>query len=350
MNGGKGEGDVSCPPGIQHITVALLTVLMQPNAGHSMGNNWPMFRLAAAWLIVLGGSTTLVSGVAADDAQVDISIVATNCERMPTTFPFEGGDCTPAVGAVIVVTATDGLLIGTCVAQVLEPESVIASCSVTVTKGSIVTVTEDVTSLQAGFTPTEHSQVFEAPAVEPDGVSGGPVFVNLPSGEDTLTVPRPTIPPMASGIKLPAPTMIGAPGDYWTQYVGEDHFWWTVGDTNYIASPHPNYAKLPLGVWVVVELTMGTEDSWNISEFPYDGFALEDESGNVFLPNFEATTAYCQVYCSRHIENQNFTNYVGMQFNQALVFDVPPLSNESAGAPISLRTLDGKVQVLLLPP
>lgn len=90
--------------------------LMRPNAEHPMCNeNWSMLRMVVAWLMALGGSTTLVATVTAEDATAELSIVATNCERMPIAFPFEGGGCSPASDAVIVVTDSAGSLIGTCI-------------------------------------------------------------------------------------------------------------------------------------------------------------------------------------------------------------------------------------------
>lgn len=77
--------------------------------------NWPMLRMVVAWLVALGGYTAIVASVTADDATAELSVVATNCERMPIAFPFEGGGCSPASGAVIVVTDSAGSLIGTCI-------------------------------------------------------------------------------------------------------------------------------------------------------------------------------------------------------------------------------------------
>lgn len=113
--------------------------------------------------------------------QFNLDIVTTNCLQMPTSFPFQGGDCVPATGAVIVVTSTDGSLIGTCIAEMGAPDSVIAGCSVSVPFGTEVVVTEDPATITTGFAPTNNPQTFEVPASPPDGSFGGPVFINLPA-------------------------------------------------------------------------------------------------------------------------------------------------------------------------
>lgn len=121
----------------------------------------------------------------------ELGIVAATCEREPTSFPFQGGDCVPTEGAVIVVTTLDGNLIGTCVAEVATSSDVIAGCSVSVPFGSTVVVTEDVTGLPIGYTPTNNPQMFDVPTSLPDGVIGGPVFLNLPVGNTGAALDEP---------------------------------------------------------------------------------------------------------------------------------------------------------------
>lgn len=118
---------------------------------------------------------------AIDDEWFDLSIIATNCEQMPTDFPFQGGGCVPATGAVIVVTSLHGSLVGTCITDVEAPGSVVSSCTVPVRYGDQVLVTEDPATIQSEFTPTNNPQTFEAPILPPDGPFGGPVFINLPA-------------------------------------------------------------------------------------------------------------------------------------------------------------------------
>ncbi len=137
--------------------------------------------LVLALLLALSGAgTTAARGQEADEA-FDLAIVAANCEREPTSFPFQGGDCVPAEGAQIVVTTPGGELVGTCVAKTTELSALVASCAITVPYGSTLIITEDIASLPAGYAPTHNPQRFDVPFEPPDGVFGGPVFLNLPN-------------------------------------------------------------------------------------------------------------------------------------------------------------------------
>jgi hypothetical protein len=109
----------------------------------------------------------------------ELAIVVANCEQLPTAFPFQGGGCVPAEGTVIVVTTMSGQVLGTCIAEATSPET--ATCTVSVPVGGTVIVTEDVGTIPPGYAPTMNPQSFEVPATEPDGVFGGPVFLNLPA-------------------------------------------------------------------------------------------------------------------------------------------------------------------------
>ena len=118
-----------------------------------------------------------------DEPTYELGMVAANCERMPTAFPFQGGDCVPAIGTVIVVTTLEGTLVGTCIAKASAPGDVVAGCSVPVPLGSSVVVTEDTASLTSGYMPTQNPQRFDMPSAPPDGAFGGPVFLNLPTND-----------------------------------------------------------------------------------------------------------------------------------------------------------------------
>ena len=110
----------------------------------------------------------------------EFGIVAANCQREPASFPFQGGDCVPVEGAVIVVTASSGELIGTCIAGAADSDVVMAGCTVRVAFGSMIVVGEDLSTLPAGNAPTYDPQAFEVPAEPPNRAFGGPMFVNLP--------------------------------------------------------------------------------------------------------------------------------------------------------------------------
>lgn len=149
--------------------------------------------------------------VLAADNGFSLPIVAANCQRLPTTFPFEGGDCVPAEGAVIVVTTENGELIGTCTATAEEgSEAKVATCSVNVPFGSTVIVTEDVTVISPEFAPETNAQRWPIPDGPPEGAFGGPVFINLPvansgapSDEQGTTTPTPTLQPTYSACTAP---------------------------------------------------------------------------------------------------------------------------------------------------
>jgi len=136
----------------------------------------------ALLLALMGTAAPPVGGMQESEDTFALGIVAANCEREPTAFPFQGGDCVPAEGAVIVVTTSNGELVGTCVAEATEPEAVVAGCAIPVPYGSALVVTEDVATIPPGYAPTSNPQPFEVPATPPDGVFGGPVFLNLPNG------------------------------------------------------------------------------------------------------------------------------------------------------------------------
>ena len=166
--------------------------------------------LVVSWVRLLIGPP---SPVAAEDS-FTLSNVAAICERTPTAFPFQGGDCVPAEGAVIVVTTDVGTLVGTCIAVPEEAGSLIASCSVDVPFGTVVLVTEDVATITPGYAPESNPQRFEVPSGPPDGPFGGPVFVNLPLTDDgtpDAVVPTPTHTPTSlssacDADPLPTPT------------------------------------------------------------------------------------------------------------------------------------------------
>lgn len=121
------------------------------------------------------------------EGDYELGIVAANCERKPTSYPFQGGDCVPAEGTVIVVTTSGGDLIGTCIAAATDLDAPVAGCSILVPFGSTVTVTEDMTTVPPGYAPTNNPQVFDVPTGPPDGAIGGPVFLNLQTANTETT-------------------------------------------------------------------------------------------------------------------------------------------------------------------
>ncbi len=315
--------------------------------------------LGIAFLFVLSGTTGTVTVTAQDGgSSFDLAIVAANCEHMPTAFPFQGGGCNPANGAVIVVTTNDGNLIGTCIAQSAKSDAVIASCSVAVPFNSSIVVTEDVRSIIVGYAPAMNPQTIEIGASPPEGDFAGPVFLNLPtspSGSANLSDPAVgavatnTPEPLASGVTLPPPIMAGNLGDIWMLHVNQNTFFWAATKYGWIAKPSPRYVAQPRGAWFVVLLDVGTHDSFVTETFPYEAFALTDQAGNVYLPNFIATAAYCESYCDMDIQHQSFDGWRDHTFHQALVFDIPLTIGKDAadGLGLTLRSLDGLVAVSL---
>lgn len=313
--------------------------------------------LCIAFLFALSGTTGIVT---AQDvgSSFNLAIVVANCERMPTGFPFQGGDCVPSEGTVIVITTPEGGIIGTCIAEAANPNDLTAGCSVPVPPGSTVVVTEDVTKVPHGYAPTLNPQTFDVPASPPEGEFGGPVFLNLPtspSGSATRSatavgaVVTNTPEPLASGITLPPPIMAGNLGDRWTLHVNQNTFFWAGTKYGWIAKPSPRYVAQPRGAWFVVLLDVGTHDSFITETFPYDAFALTDQAGNVYLPNLTATAAYCESYCDMDIQHQSFDGWRDHTFHQALVFDIPLQNGNYAtdGLGLTLRSLDGLVAVSL---
>lgn len=132
--------------------------------------------------IVLLPCTLQVATVAAFQASsFDLGIIAVTCERQPTGYLFQGGDCVPAQGAVIVITTHDGALVGTCIAQPPTSAANTASCTISVPFGSSIIVTEDAASIHPGYKPVHNAIAFDIPASPPDGEFGGPIFLNLPT-------------------------------------------------------------------------------------------------------------------------------------------------------------------------
>lgn len=153
----------------------------------------------------------------------------------------------------------------------------------------------------------------------------------------------------ASALGLGPPIMSGGLGDVWELDANDDSFWWSVVNFGWTDSPSPRYVAEPNGYWFVVAIDIGIEDSWRFSDFPYGAFALEDDAGNIYFPDFNATNAFCDEYCDMDIMQQDFSGWVGHTFHQAIVFDVPALgddfSDDDPG--LTLRTLDGLIAVPL---
>ncbi len=139
--------------------------------------------MATRGIVLALVGVVLFSAVGAQEAEgtFDLGIVAVTCEREPTAFPYQGGDCVLTVDAAIVVTTVDGVLIDTCT-PTADANGVTAGCVVPVPFGSTVIITEDVSTIPAGYAPTYNPQTFEVPDEPPTGVFGGPVFLNLPVG------------------------------------------------------------------------------------------------------------------------------------------------------------------------
>jgi hypothetical protein len=176
-----------------------------------MGRSRAVIRLSLLSVFALAlfpGSTKFPQSTKqafADDG-FTLPMVATNCQRMPTAFPFEGGDCVPAEGAVIVVTTEDGKLIGTCVAKTEGgSESKIAACSVVVPFGLTVIVTEDVTAISPDHAPQNNAQRWPIPDGPPQGEFGGPIFINLPVAGSGTPTATPTATPQSTYSACTAP-------------------------------------------------------------------------------------------------------------------------------------------------
>lgn len=151
---------------------------------------------------------------------------------------------------------------------------------------------------------------------------------------------------MASGVRLDPPLMMGGLGDVWDLELGDDYFWWQAVEFGWIERPSPQWVAEPKYGWFVVALDLGTMDGWLFTDFPYELFVLEDNQGNIYLPNLHATGAYCDAYCDMDIEQQDFNGWVGHTFHQAIVFDVPPsVATSFNDSGYTLRTLDGLIAV-----
>ncbi len=147
-----------------------------------------MSRLLVALLPVLAFVAVLPLGSSAklralqSEETFDLSIVAAICDREPTSFPFQGGDCVPADHVSITVTTTSGDLVGFCIPSATSGD-IVAGCTIPVPVGVTVIVTEDLDTVVPGYAPTQNPQPFDVPATPPDGVFGGPVFLNLPTSD-----------------------------------------------------------------------------------------------------------------------------------------------------------------------
>lgn len=309
------------------------------------------FRVVAIFAIMCGLFAGRVA--TAQENPVSVSFVAANCERKPTSFPFEGGECVPAEGAVIVVTDGIGNLIGTCQATAQSEE--VASCTMQVPADTELVATLDPKSIDTDYLPQTEPQQFTAYA-DSMGVSGGPVFINLNRALECMgacpakIVATAAPPPVgASALYIGAPTFEGSTGDIWELWVDGDSFWWQASGLEVVQKPSPRWVAAPVHSWLVVWIDMGTEDSWNTSEFPYDRFALQDGDGNVFLPDMVATSAFCAESCSRPIELQDYGMSVGVEFHEAIIFDAPKSQSiaDDRGPQYALRTVDGLVEVHL---
>lgn len=166
--------------------------------------------LGIAFLFALSGTTGTVTAQNGGSS-FNLPVVATNCQRMPTGFPFQGGDCVPANHVSITVTTTTGDLLGSCIPS-SDAAEIVASCSIPVPFGMAVIVTEDLNTVPPGYAPTMNPQPFDVPVSPPQGEFGGPVFLNLPDVSETAPVRQPTtstalqVPPSAcSGPPLPTP-------------------------------------------------------------------------------------------------------------------------------------------------
>lgn len=146
----------------------------------------PIFAVVS--LFTASGSDTAARQ---SEGTFDLSVIVVTCEREPTGYPFEGGDCIPSDHVSIVVTSTNGEPLGTCITSTANGD-VVAGCTISVPAGMTVTVTEDLDTVRPGYAPTLNPQSFEVPVFPPDGVFGGPVFLNLPT-ENTSTADADTM-------------------------------------------------------------------------------------------------------------------------------------------------------------
>lgn len=95
-------------------------------------------------------------------------ISAVACESAPTATSAE---CQPKVGASFEVATQDGEVLGTCTTEAVEfPTGTGAVCEVTVPFGITVVVTEDISTIPAGYAPLENPQTAETP---PSRAGGG---------------------------------------------------------------------------------------------------------------------------------------------------------------------------------
>ncbi len=139
--------------------------------------------------MILTNGGDLAARQSGDD--FELGIVVANCEREPTSFPFQGGDCAPAEGTVIVVTTLEGALVGTCIAKATEPTAIIGFCSILVPLGGSVIVSEEESTIPAGYAPTNNPQTFDVPTGPSVDVDGGPIFLNLPTENAAIATDNP---------------------------------------------------------------------------------------------------------------------------------------------------------------
>jgi len=132
-------------------------------------------------IVLLGMIVMAPHALAAENEGFSLGVVTTYCERIPTTFPFQGGDCRFANGIEIVAFGPDGLTIDRCTTE--ELGGVISGCALVIPRGVPIMVSQEMRTVESGYAPSMNQQVFNIPTDGPVEGMGGPVFTNLQTSE-----------------------------------------------------------------------------------------------------------------------------------------------------------------------
>jgi len=167
------------------------------------------------------------SGVCADGACVaaatetpegqgegyELRVGSALCQAPPPQPPtFKGADCAPAAGVLIrVVSQATGELLGTCTTDTAQSLGPAAGCSMLIPYETDVLVSQDPSTLPAGYAPTLDTIFTGSPPPGPPmGLLSSPIFINLPMGDDEAEGGTPA--PATETGTTPAATEPGASG------------------------------------------------------------------------------------------------------------------------------------------
>lgn len=134
-------------------------------------------RMLAALTLLM--TTWLVADTSVSaEGTIPLTIAASSCDGSGTS-----GSCWNETGAKFSVTTEDGEFLGSCTLGGPPDIGVLLSCTVPVPDGSIVVVTEDVSTITPDYVPEENPIIFDTSdkPVPPNVPSfWGPIFHNAP--------------------------------------------------------------------------------------------------------------------------------------------------------------------------